>query len=62
MDYDEVKYLIRAEVKDAIGNYVGLLPTRDEFYTMMDRVMKELQDIRNEMAFMSGRLDRVEKK
>lgn len=62
IDYDELKFLIRAEVKEAMDEYIGLLPTRDEFYTMMDKVMKELQSIREEQIFMRHDLKRVKAK
>jgi hypothetical protein len=41
------------------------LPSKDEFYIQMDKIMKELKDIREELAITSHRsidnTDRIEK-
>lgn len=37
----------------------NLLPTKDEFFTWMDRIYGELMSIRQEMAIMGARTTRV---
>jgi hypothetical protein len=43
-DLDEIEGLIEEKIK--------ILPTRDEFLTKMDQVMKELETIRDEQTII----------
>lgn len=47
---DRIKFLpTRKEFKD-LEEKVGFLPTKDEFYVRMDKLMKELETIREELT------------
>jgi len=70
-DLQAIKGLIEVTIDEAVDEKlvtkddIGLLPTKDEFYTKMDEVMGELKTIREEQALQSHKLseheDRIEK-
>lgn len=45
---------------DDVEERVRMLPTRDEFFTAMDRIMTELKTVRQEQSFMSSRIAALE--
>lgn len=53
---------IRDVVKEEMHDVVGHLPTKEEFYTMMDQIMGELKGIREDMAAAQARADRHEQR
>jgi hypothetical protein len=70
-DFKALKNLMAVTIDEAIEEKlvtkddIGLLPTKDEFFTKMDEVMGELKTIREEQALQSQHLsdhdDRIEK-
>lgn len=48
-----IKTTVQDEVKLSFKDLVGNLPTKDEFYTMMDKLMKELKEIREEQSVLT---------
>ena len=55
-DLDEIEKLIEKAIK---GKVKGL-PSRDEFLTAMDKVVGELQTMREELAFTNRHLNKHE--
>jgi len=49
-DYDEIEKLVREIVREEIK----LLPTKEEFFSKMDELMKEVKDNREEQTVLSG--------
>lgn len=44
------------EIKEELEEKISLLPTKDEFYTQMDKVMGELKTIREEQLIITARV------
>ena len=53
---------IKEEVPKLIKEQVGLLPTRDEFFTKMDEVMGELKSMREEFALTVPKISGYEER
>lgn len=53
-DLQAIKKLVRLEIDDALEQKLeeklGKYPTKNEFYASMDKLMKELSTIREELA------------
>jgi len=49
----------RGEVKKIVKEQIKHLPTKDEFYTKMDKVITELQKVREEQTIQSGWKDEI---
>lgn len=57
-DFQAIKKLVRLEIDEALEiklekkleEKLGRYPTKDEFYAAMDKLMKELSTIREELA------------
>jgi chromosome segregation ATPase len=71
-DLKAIKDLMEVTVEEVIEkkgvvtkDYIGNLPTKDELYTKMDEVMRELKAIREEVAIQTHQVadhdDRLEK-
>jgi hypothetical protein len=63
LDGDDVKIIkelievtIDEKLDEKLDDKLGHLPTKDEFYGMMDKVMGELKAIREEQAVQSQHL------
>lgn len=64
-----IKNLVDASVQDRfdeiVSEKIGLLPTRDEYYTKIDEVVGEIKKVREEQPLQAARLlnheDRLEK-
>ena len=60
-DLDEIRDLVVEIVDEKIRS----LPSKEEFFEWMDKLMKELKDIREEITVLSGHSsdfsDRIEK-
>lgn len=48
-DLDEIEELVKGIVEEKIRN----LPSKNEFFEWMDKLMKELKDIRDEITIVS---------
>lgn len=57
-DLQEVEALVRKVVKELISH----LPSKDDFYTRMDALSKEIKDAREELAAHSMSHDRLTEK
>ncbi|MBI5620685.1 hypothetical protein HY949_02830 [Candidatus Gottesmanbacteria bacterium] len=57
-DLQEIEQLIHKVVKDLISH----LPSKDDFYTRMDMLSKEIKDAREELAAHSISHDRLTEK
>lgn len=65
VDLQAIKKLVRLEVDDALEQKLeqkleeklGRYPTKDEFYTSMDKLMKELETIRQELTLTPSHSD-----
>lgn len=57
-DLQEVEALVRKVVKELISH----LPSKDDFYTRMDALSKEIKDAREELAAHSVSHDRLTEK
>ena len=71
-DLKAIKDLMEVTIDEAIENkglvtndHIGNLPTKDEFYGTMDKVMGELKAIREEVAVLGHQVsehdDRIDK-
>jgi predicted nuclease with TOPRIM domain len=65
---DVLEYKLDEKIGEKVKEYVGSLPTKEEFNSRMDEIMGELKTIREEMTMLSGRtydntdrLDQLEK-
>lgn len=64
-DFTRIKNLVRLEIDDALEQKLeekleeklGRYPTKDEFYTAMDKLMKELETIRQELTLTPSHSD-----
>lgn len=45
-------------IREIVREEIRFLPTKDEFYTMMDKLFGELKAIREELAFHKVQIDR----
>jgi len=58
-------FLTKKEFEEKLEEEIGHLPTKEEFYGQTDKVMKELQDMREEHTISIGQVsdhsDRIEK-
>ena len=50
------------EVEERINEKIKLLPTRDEFLKIMDKVMKELETIRDEQVIAGHQISNHEER
>ena len=55
--YVETK--LRGLISDEIKKQVGNLPTRDEFYERMDKLISEVAFFRQEYPLIMARLDQI---
>lgn len=55
-DFDEIEKII----DEKLDQKIKFLPTKDDFYTKMDEVMGELQEMREDLTVVSGYKDRLE--
>lgn len=53
-EFEEIEKLIRDTVKEEISH----LPTKDEFYKWMDKLMSELKSIREDHTVLIGQVTR----
>lgn len=53
VDLDQIRKLVQEEV----GEKISHLPTKDDFFQAMDKLMKELQNHGQERAAMKFRFD-----
>lgn len=51
-DLDQIDKLIDKRIK--------YLPTKEEFFTKMDQLMKEIKDLREEVTVVTGYKDQIE--
>ena len=60
-DYDEIERLVR----EIVQGEIKFLPTKEEFFSKMDELMKEVKSSREEQTVLSGQVsdatDRIEK-
>lgn len=57
-----VREEVKAEVNDQLDEKIGKLPTKDEFYSKMDKWMKRVTDKQSEKIAHSAQHDRLTKK
>jgi hypothetical protein len=61
LDLNAIKKIVRLEVDDALEQKLeeklGKYPTKDEFYISMDKLMKELETIRQELILTPSHSD-----
>ena len=50
-DFDKIETLIDKKLEEKLK----YLPTKEEFFSKMDELMKELKDMREEFTLLSGR-------
>lgn len=75
-DFLAIRNIVRSEVKGGLAVYdlsvekrfadvmqrINFLPTKEEFYSKMDRLMSEIKTYRQEHLFLNSRLARLEQK
>ena len=54
-DFDEIEKL----VKDIIKEEIKFLPTKNEFYKMLDELMGEIKAVREEQELHSGQHSKI---
>ncbi|MBI3397582.1 hypothetical protein HY045_03840 [Candidatus Woesebacteria bacterium] len=57
-DFDEIEKLVRETVQEEIR----LLPSKDEFFSNMDKVLGELKALRDEVTIVNHQYDRTNKR
>jgi hypothetical protein len=55
-DKKEIKEIVREEVR----KQTSFLPTKEEFFDRTDKILGELQDIRQEMVFTRTQYERMD--
>ena len=75
-DFLAIRDIVRSEVKSELAVYdlsvekrfanvmqrINFLPTKDEFYATMDKLMTEIKTYRQEHLFLNSKLARLEQK
>lgn len=60
-DIDLIREIVKEEV-NGLKSEFSHLPTKDEFYQSMDKVMGELQTIREELTISYGQVSKHEER
>ena len=59
-DLDLIRHVVREEIDVQVDKKLKYLPTKEEFYTWMDKLMTELQDLRDDVSVVTGYKDQIE--
>ena len=59
-DLDLIRHVVREEIDIQVDKKLKYLPTKEEFYTWMDKLMTELQNLRDDVSVVTGYKDQIE--
>jgi len=57
---EQIRKIVREEIKSEIKSQTRLLPTKNEFFSAMSELMGEVKSLREEHAVVQGHKDQLE--
>lgn len=57
---EQIRKIVREEIKSEIESQTRLLPTKDEFFSAMSELMGEVKALREEHTIVQGYKDQLE--